>query len=200
MVTFIDERKKMRIPQRVKPREAEEPKQKKASFKGAQRLSSDHPSRGASRQTMLCTAWGLCVDLPRCAGTANNMKTGELTHRGPAALDNENFEPVRADTFEGLGIPSILADHLEGEARRFGHVQNSRGPALTACSAAGISKADLTMLYWLAELNFTSPTRVQQQAIPRLLVSPFAGPVAAASWDQDTCLGQRSSPFLCLPC
>ena len=35
MVTFIDERKKMRIPQRVKPRDVEEPKQKKASFKGA---------------------------------------------------------------------------------------------------------------------------------------------------------------------
>lgn len=35
MVTFIDERKKMRIPQRMKPRENEEPKQKKTSFKGA---------------------------------------------------------------------------------------------------------------------------------------------------------------------
>ncbi|CAL5219539.1 g1390 [Coccomyxa viridis] len=98
VVTFIDERKKMRIPQRAKPRQTEEPKQKKATFKG----------------------------------TANDMKTGELTHRGQAAVDNENFEPVKADTFEGLGLPKSLADHLE-------------------------------------ELNFMSPTRIQQQAIPRLL-------------------------------
>ncbi len=35
MVTFIDERKKMRIPQRVKPKHTEEPKQKKTTFKGA---------------------------------------------------------------------------------------------------------------------------------------------------------------------
>lgn len=35
VVTFIDERKKMRIPQRAKPRQTEEPKQKKATFKGA---------------------------------------------------------------------------------------------------------------------------------------------------------------------
>ena len=34
MVTFIDERKKMRIPQRVKPKQTKEPKQKKATFKG----------------------------------------------------------------------------------------------------------------------------------------------------------------------
>ena len=29
------------------------------------------------------------------------------------------------------------------------------------------------MLSLLAELNFTSPTRIQQQAIPKLLVCPF---------------------------
>ena len=32
MVTFIDERKKMRIPQRVKPKHTEEPKQKKSEL------------------------------------------------------------------------------------------------------------------------------------------------------------------------
>ena len=35
MVTFIDERRKMRIPQRVKPKEAAEIRKKKPSFKGA---------------------------------------------------------------------------------------------------------------------------------------------------------------------
>ena len=35
MVTFIDERRKMRIPQRVKPKEAGEIRKKKPSFKGA---------------------------------------------------------------------------------------------------------------------------------------------------------------------
>lgn len=55
------------------------------------------------------------ISLPH-AGTANDMKTGELTHRGQAAVDNENFEPLKADTFEGLGLPKSLADHLEGEA------------------------------------------------------------------------------------
>jgi len=34
VVTFIDERRKMRIPQRIKLKEVEEPKKKKASFKG----------------------------------------------------------------------------------------------------------------------------------------------------------------------
>ena len=31
-----------------------------------------------------------------------------------------------------------------------------------------------SVLSLLAELNFTSPTRIQQQAIPRLLVRPFS--------------------------
>lgn len=34
MVTFIDERKKMRIPQRAKPKNMGEEKKKKAAFKG----------------------------------------------------------------------------------------------------------------------------------------------------------------------
>lgn len=43
------------------------------------------------------------------------MKTGELTHTGTAVTDNEHFEPKDADTFEGLGLPKSLADHLEGK-------------------------------------------------------------------------------------
>ena len=35
VVTFIDERRKMRIPQRIKPKDAEEIRKKKPSFKGA---------------------------------------------------------------------------------------------------------------------------------------------------------------------
>ena len=34
VVTFIDERRKMRIPQRIKPKDAGELKKKKPSFKG----------------------------------------------------------------------------------------------------------------------------------------------------------------------
>ena len=44
------------------------------------------------------------------------MRTGELTHTGTAIPDNEHFEPLEADTFEGLGLPKSLADHLEGNA------------------------------------------------------------------------------------
>ena len=58
------------------------------------------------------------------------MKTGELTHRGQAALDNENFEPVKADTFEGLGLPTSLADHLEGKAPPDGLCRKIRAPCI----------------------------------------------------------------------
>ena len=61
----------------------------------------------------------MSISLHDCVGTANDMKTGELTHTGTAVADNENFEPTKADTFEGLGLPSSLADHLEGTTTTF---------------------------------------------------------------------------------
>ena len=54
------------------------------------------------------------------------MKTGELTHTGTAVTDNEHFEPKDADTFEGLGLPKSLADHLEGK------MHSPEGPCLYA--------------------------------------------------------------------
>ena len=54
MVTFIDERKKMRIPQRIKPRESEEPKQKKANFKGVGNLTLSYPCWKGSRTQTEC--------------------------------------------------------------------------------------------------------------------------------------------------
>ena len=61
----------------------------------------------------------MLISLHDCVGTANDMRTGELTHTGTAVADNENFEPTKADTFEGLGLPSSLADHLEGTPTTF---------------------------------------------------------------------------------
>ena len=103
------------------------------------------------------------------------MKTGELTHRGQAAVDNENFEPVKADTFEGLGLPKSLADHLEGNNLLS---QFSRCVSVLYHDPESTRHSTTTerAVIWLAELNFTSPTRVQQQAIPRLLVRPSGLP------------------------
>ena len=56
------------------------------------------------------------------------------------------------------------------------------------------------MLLRLAELNFTSPTRIQQQAIPRLLVRPLACPSSVAPWQLNICLGTAAfSPTLACP-
>jgi hypothetical protein len=61
----------------------------------------------------------MLICLHDSAGTANNMKTGELTHTGTAVAHNEHFEPTKIDNFEGLGLPTSLADHLEGTISTF---------------------------------------------------------------------------------
>ena len=114
--------------------------------------------------------------LPAHAGTANDMKTGELTHRGQAAVDNENFEPVKADTFEGLGLPKSLADHLEGPSilpctmrcmchTSEGDCPSGHRPALNPELACSFQIAAMLLLLRRDQLH-VSPTRVQQAGHP----------------------------------
>lgn len=115
----------------------------------------------------------------KTAGTKSNMKTGELVHAEsavPASQKLEVFGPVDSSSFRGLGLAQALADHLEGRVSDLLKDQGSicqpktHGVTTSWSVDLTVSATAANVLVGFAEINFVTPTRIQQSAIPVLLV------------------------------
>ena len=94
-------------------------------------------------------------------------RAGELTHTGGTVPESQRevvFGNSSALDFAGLGLANSLASYLEGSALPIKHLQMSKIWCCLSGCRASLSYGPV------AALNFTNPTRIQQQAIPALLV------------------------------